>query len=158
MDFGDFSLQPNYEKEELDYAAMHPLKQAIISHESEESKAYFERFSYVDFLPVKKNGDKTLTVSYDITDLEDYEIIALDRAFNMNTLSAEPLSEKRGDVNCDGAVDIADVVMLTRLLAEDEDVTVTAQGKRNADCNRNGQPDGDDSAMILQDIAKLIRL
>ena len=49
---------------------------------------------------------------------------------------------------------VADAVMLARLLAEDTEVTIIEQGKKNADCNRNGQPDHQDVVLILQTIAR----
>lgn len=39
--------------------------------------------------------------------------------------------------------DVSDAVLLARFVAEDSDVNVTKQGKKNADCNRKGQPDSD---------------
>ena len=61
-----------------------------------------------------------------------------------------------GDVNEDGAVDVEDVVLLSRFLTEDGEAVVSTTGKLNADVNANGQPDNDDTGIILQYIAKLI--
>lgn len=66
------------------------------------------------------------------------------------------LKASYGDVNCDGAVAINDAILLNRLLAEDADVTVSAQGLLNADCNASGAPDSDDSVMILSYLAGFI--
>jgi endo-1,4-beta-xylanase len=65
---------------------------------------------------------------------------------------------KLGDVSCDNKTDVSDAVLLARLLAEDNGAVVTAVGKANADCNKNGKPDQEDITMILQAIAKLISL
>ena len=60
-----------------------------------------------------------------------------------------------GDVNCDNAVDISDVVIAARFAAEDTTVLLTAQGKQNADVNADGNITGDDVILILRKIAKL---
>lgn len=58
-----------------------------------------------------------------------------------------------GDVNCDGKVDISDVILLNRFIAEDTTITITDQGLLNADCVYDGQKTGDDATIILQYIA-----
>ncbi|MCQ2407913.1 MAG: endo-1,4-beta-xylanase [Oscillospiraceae bacterium] len=60
-----------------------------------------------------------------------------------------------GDVDCNGDVDVSDVVLLARLLVEDGDAVVTETGKLNADANHNGKPDMEDGTLILQHIAKI---
>lgn len=62
---------------------------------------------------------------------------------------------KRGDVDCSKAVDVSDAVLLSRLIAEDATVTVSAQGKINADCNDDGATDSKDVVAILRHIAKI---
>lgn len=56
-----------------------------------------------------------------------------------------------GDVDCSGDVKIADAVLLARYLAEDK-VTVTAQGKVNADCFADGK-----GALNSDDVASLLK-
>ncbi len=60
-----------------------------------------------------------------------------------------------GDVNCDGSVTTADIILLNRFLAED-DVIITAQGMLNADCAYDGKTSAEDATKILQYIAGLI--
>ena len=60
-----------------------------------------------------------------------------------------------GDVNCDNAVDISDVVIAARFAAEDSTVILTEQGKQNADVNQDGNITLDDVTVILRKIAKL---
>lgn len=62
----------------------------------------------------------------------------------------------RGDVNCDKTVDVTDAVQLARMIAEDPEVLISAQGKRNADCDADGKLTSDDVITLLQYIAKLI--
>ena len=61
-----------------------------------------------------------------------------------------------GDVDCSGTVDVADAVLLARLLAEDRDAVVTEQGRANADCVHDGTLAPSDTVRILKYIARLI--
>ncbi len=61
----------------------------------------------------------------------------------------------RGDTDCSGTVNIADAVMLARFLAEDSEITVTAEGKRNAELDGKAGLTADDSAVLLQMLANL---
>ena len=62
-----------------------------------------------------------------------------------------------GDVNCDGSVNITDVIMLSRYCADDA-VEISTQGIVNADTDENTQLSVDDVTLILQHIARLINL
>ncbi len=59
-----------------------------------------------------------------------------------------------GDVNCDGKVDILDVIALNKALLIGE--KLTAQGEKNADVNESGAPDSDDALNILKYTIKLV--
>lgn len=61
-----------------------------------------------------------------------------------------------GDTNCDKVVDVSDAVLLARFVAEDSEAQVSAQGKKNADCDGKTGLTGDDTVRILQYIAKLV--
>ena len=63
---------------------------------------------------------------------------------------------KRGDLNLDTHVDVADAVMLARLLVEDKNLIVTEQGMANSDCDGDTKITPDDLTWILRFIAKLI--
>ncbi len=60
-----------------------------------------------------------------------------------------------GDVDCSGSVDIADAIVLARYNAEDKDVTVSAQGKANADTCADGDINQDDLTYLLEFLAGL---
>ena len=60
-----------------------------------------------------------------------------------------------GDVDCNGIIDVSDVVLLARYVSEDGTAVISQVGKLNADANKNGQPDMDDGALILQHVAKI---
>ena len=75
------------------------------------------------------------------------------------TTAAETQPEGKlflGDVNESGKVDVSDAVLLARFVAEDRSAKITAQGQKNADTNKNGQPDSDDVTQILKYVVKLI--
>ena len=61
-----------------------------------------------------------------------------------------------GDTNCDKVVDVSDAVLLARFVAEDSEAQVSAQGKKNSDCDGKTGLTGDDTVRILQYIAKLV--
>ncbi|MBR3679382.1 MAG: dockerin type I repeat-containing protein, partial [Oscillospiraceae bacterium] len=69
-----------------------------------------------------------------------------------------PQPSKLGDANCDGVVDISDVILVSRIGAEDKAVSLTFTGKLNADCNDDNKVGADDALMILKAIARLITL
>ncbi|MBR5405408.1 MAG: hypothetical protein IK107_03855 [Oscillospiraceae bacterium] len=64
-------------------------------------------------------------------------------------------SDRPGDVNVDTLVNVADAILLARYCAEDAEAVVTAQGVRNADCNRDGLVGSDDSRVMLSYLAGL---
>ena len=65
---------------------------------------------------------------------------------------------KKGDITCDGAVDVADAVLIARYIAEDKTAVITDQGLANADIDgTKGVADGD-LTMVLKAIAKIIKL
>ncbi len=72
------------------------------------------------------------------------------------TTISQPDATMRGDVNCDKTVDVSDAVLLARFLAEDKTAILSAEGKRNADCDKKSGLTGDDTVRILQYIAKII--
>ena len=55
-------------------------------------------------------------------------------------------------MDCSGNVAIADAILLARYLAEDK-VTVTAQGKINAECDGNDTLDSGDLTALLEHLA-----
>ena len=76
----------------------------------------------------------------------------------MTTTTADVPAAKRlaGDTDCSGTVDVGDVVLLARYIAEDDTAVITAEGKLNADCDGVLGLTNDDGAAILQFVAKII--
>lgn len=63
-----------------------------------------------------------------------------------------------GDVNCNGSVEVADVILLNRLLAEDGTAKVTEQGMKNADVTQDDAVNPADAVKILSYLAGLTTL
>ncbi|MBE6847126.1 MAG: 1,4-beta-glucanase [Ruminococcus sp.] len=63
-----------------------------------------------------------------------------------------------GDVNCSGNVEIADVILLNRILAEDTTAVFTAQGLKNAEVTGDTDMNSDDAIRILMYLAGLATL
>ena len=84
----------------------------------------------------------------------DGEVIPPDTTTTTTTTSSSSIDDKPfyGDVDCSGDVKIADAVLLARYIAEDP-VTVTAQGKVNADCYKGGGITSEDLASLLKYLA-----
>ena len=63
-----------------------------------------------------------------------------------------------GDVDCNGKVEINDVVLLSRYVAQDSSIPnpPSAQGLKNADCKYDGTIDADDITAIARYLAHLI--
>ena len=73
------------------------------------------------------------------------------------TVSSEEVAvnTKAGDVDCSGDVNVADAVLLARFCAEDKEITVSAQGKANANVNGDDAVNNDDLTVILEYLAGL---
>ena len=71
-------------------------------------------------------------------------------------VSDEPTSSICGDVDCDGDVDIVDVLTLTQYLTGMGDIL--PDGKTNADVNHDNAVKDDDAMNILKSLVKLVTL
>ncbi|MCR5306571.1 MAG: pectate lyase [Oscillospiraceae bacterium] len=71
------------------------------------------------------------------------------------TTSETLMPSLRGDVDCNGLVQIADAIMLARYLAEDQ-IIVTVQGLNNAETTGDNALTAEDSARLLQYLAGVI--
>ena len=60
---------------------------------------------------------------------------------------------KKGDVNCDGKVTVADAIMLARVVAEDKSVKVSDTGKANGEMDGVAGISSDDVTEILKVVA-----
>ena len=72
------------------------------------------------------------------------------------TTVTTPSSETKrtaGDVDCNGTVNVADAVMLARFCAEDKEITVSAQGKANAELDGKTGLTAEDTTLLLEYLA-----
>ncbi|MGN0590334.1 endo-1,4-beta-xylanase [Ruminococcus sp.] len=60
-----------------------------------------------------------------------------------------------GDADCNGAVEINDVVLLSRYVAEDKEVKISPEGVSNGDYNQDGNVDSTDITAICRLLAHL---
>lgn len=60
-----------------------------------------------------------------------------------------------GDVDCNGVVEINDVVLLARYAAQDDTVKITVQGVANGDYNQDGSVDSTDITAVCRQLAHL---
>jgi serpin B len=79
-------------------------------------------------------------------------------AGSLGVLPVSAAGGKKGDVNENGEVDVADAVLLARYNAEDKEVHVSEQGVLNADLNLDGKATSDDSVLLLGYLAGLNEL
>ncbi len=68
--------------------------------------------------------------------------------------TTEPADLLYGDVNCDGIINIADVIALNKSLLGDQ--TVSPEGQANGDVDNNGTLEAADSLNILKFIVELV--
>ena len=71
------------------------------------------------------------------------------------TIPVSAANAGTGDIDVNGYVNIADAILLARFNAEDSDITVTTEGKGNADLNADGQINADDLSTLLRTLANL---
>ncbi len=72
------------------------------------------------------------------------------------TTTAPAQPGMKGDANLDGSVDVADAVLIARVVAEDRTAVIKDQGLLNADVDNSGNADTNDLTLILKYIARLI--
>ncbi len=89
---------------------------------------------------------ESATASYDCTST----------AGSVTVAGGQTSENNWGDVDCDGNIKTADVILLNRFLAEDVSVSISSQGLLNADCHYDNNTDASDATVILQYLAGLI--
>ncbi|MCQ2435134.1 MAG: leucine-rich repeat protein [Oscillospiraceae bacterium] len=83
---------------------------------------------------------------------------AAEKAAKEQGLSTADISKAdlvMGDANGDGELDVSDVILMARVVAEDTRVSLSEDGKLAADVKRDGKFTGEDTNTILRMIAKL---
>ena len=116
------------------------------------------------FKELEKNGLKpegTLTdISfYALADSGTGSLEVLKNEISLvKTGEAAPETIVRGDANCDGALDVSDAVLASRIVVEDTEAKISDQGLRNADIDLNGNLEPADITLMLQVIARKVKL
>lgn len=75
-----------------------------------------------------------------------------------NIVNTKPKTVVEGDpmdINCDGSVDVSDVVLLCRFIVADKGIVVTDAMVAKMDVDGNGKTEPDDATKILRRIARL---
>lgn len=74
----------------------------------------------------------------------------------VETTSGAAADLNYGDINVDGNITIADVILYNRYVAEDVLATISSQGLANAEVTGDGKVDGEDAVKVLKYISGLI--
>ena len=106
-------------------------------------------FARAYFKPVSAPTE-TYSGKEEITDQPEPETTTVPET---TTTPAPVLEAVRGDVDCNGNVNVADAVLLARFNSEDQEAVVTAQGKVNAEVTDDGNVNNDDLTYILEYLA-----
>ena len=72
--------------------------------------------------------------------------------------AVQPMKQNvTGDANCDGSLDVADAVLVARVVTEDTTAEITRQGILNGDADGDSQLTGNDVTMLLKAISRQIK-
>ena len=130
----------------------------------------------VDFVAYKTTVDKDTLVTLGTNGMDgnvvNYTVFAMPANVAAQTTVTEPTTTVTettttetapaevtvllGDVDVNGDVNVADAVLLARFLAEDNEVSVSAQGKLNANVNGDADITSDDLSAILEYLAGIL--
>lgn len=111
-----------------------------------------ERLSLVITVSAEKGGYGSID---DCAILRTGELPGSTTTVTTETTRTPPVPMLRGDVDCDGAVGLADAILLARYAAEDAQVKLSGAGIRNGDWNEDGILDATDVTAVLRVLAKL---
>ena len=118
-----------------------------------------KKFDYILFSsPDMKIGD-TYSVFINEKAAEN-GTVKLEQAITVveNVVNTNPKTVVEGDpydINCDGSVDVSDVVLLCRFIVADKGIVVTDAMVSKMDVDGNGKTEPDDATKILRKIARL---
>ncbi len=118
-----------------------------------DGKAVFWTVNYTPAKIVVEGGEVTTTTTPAATTTTT---TTTKPVATTTTTAIEEGDHLPGDANCDGKVNIADVVRLNKAIAGKAELS--AQGKINADVDYDGDQDATDSTNILKAIVKLVEL
>ncbi len=149
--------------EELQAQYYSDIMDAIVANKDSISAVVFwgttdDQSWRADRLPLLFNEDYTAKPCfYSIIDGIDYTVPPATTTVSTETTTTLPTGALlRGDVDCNGDVNVADAVLLARFNAEDKEITVSAKGKQNADVNSDSNTDTEDLTRILEYLAGIL--
>ena len=114
------------------------------------------------YLAVATEGSTQPPVTSSTTTTTTETELAVSESIPEETTESQPaettapviITEKTaGDVDCSGDVNVADAVLLARFCAEDKEISVSAQGKENANVNGDEAVNNDDLTVLLEYLA-----
>lgn len=110
--------------------------------------------SDLEIVPITRSSNAAITMGY----AKDGKPTNLATTVTNGSVSVKSASGTAlyGDVDCNGVVDVSDIILLARFVAEDPDAkALTAQGKINADCEADGILNASDISKIARFLARL---
>ena len=123
------------------------------------SKNASKKFDYILFSSPEMTIGETYSVFLNEA-AADNGAIKLESAVTSaeNIVNTKPKTVVEGDamdINGDGSVDVSDVVLLCRFIAEDKGIVITDAMRKKMDVDGSGKADPDDAIKILRKIARL---
>ena len=116
---------------------------------------YQKEFAAGETVTLGDNGTSTSVVNYTVFVQENGSV---PQTSEPETTTTQPpvITAMRGDVDVNGDVNVADAVLLARFCAEDNEVTVSAQGKINAEVTDDTNINTDDLTKLMEYLAGII--
>ena len=147
-------LQAAYEKDVANGA--HFADRSDLSASSEEGSAALAEFTNVGAVDLYYHrfwhaGDILMALG-DMAEL--YPDLTPTTLSEEQPTSEDPSGIKWGDADCDGKVDVMDIILLNKALFGKAELS--EQGIKNSDVDQNGKPDFTDSLNIMRLIVKLL--
>lgn len=118
-----------------------------------------KKFDYILFSSPDMKVGETYSVFINEKAAEN-GTVKLEQAITVveNVVNTNPKTVVEGDpydINCDGSVDVSDVVLLCRFIVADKGIVVTDAMVSKMDVDGNGKTEPDDATKILRKIARL---
>ena len=102
------------------------------------------------------NGQSATCMNYVAMVTADASEIMTTTTTTITTSTNEATVTLKGDVDCNGIVNVADCVLLNRYIGEDQAVTLSNQSLANAECDGNIGLTANDAGRLMQFLAKLL--
>ena len=139
---------------------------SIVMFEKQKKEAgWYPYYSYASFVldlhrltaseqPALRGFDSNMSGAFYMEELRNESVGSIIYTYNADDFNP---GIRWGNINTDGAVDIADAVLLSRYLVSDREAVITSQGLRNSRVVNGASLNNDDVTKILRVIAKKIK-